>query len=104
MDMLEQRGNRLIAHLPSELDHHQTEALRVKIDELVREHPVEEVEFDFSRTVFMDSAGIGMLLGRYKIMRALNGRIRLTHMNGQIQRILEMSGIQNYIPIQAEFD
>lgn len=99
MDRLELRENRLVVHLPSELDHHQTEEIRSEIDDLVREKPVDEVEFDFSQTVFMDSAGIGMLLGRYKIMRALNGRILVSHVGGQIQRILEMSGIRKYLEI-----
>ena len=45
----------------------------------------------------MDSAGIGMLLGRYKVMRALNGRIMVSHIDRQIRRILSMSGIQKFI-------
>ena len=90
MDMLELKGSRLVVHLPEEVDHHSTE-------ELVERQPVEEVEFDFSRTAFMDSAGIGMLLGRYKVMRALNGRIMVSHIDRQIRRILSMSGIQKFI-------
>lgn len=99
MDMLEQKGRRLIVRLPSEVDHHHTEEIRVRIDALVEREPIDEIEFDFSRTEFMDSAGIGMLLGRYKIMRALNGQITVSHMNGQIQRILSMSGIRKLIPL-----
>lgn len=97
MDMLELKGSRLVVHLPEEVDHHYTEEIRTKIDNMVKEKPVDEVEFDFSRTAFMDSAGIGMLLGRYKVMRALNGKITVSHMNGQIKRILSMSGIQKFI-------
>ena len=97
MDMLEQRGRRLMVHLPSEVDHHHTEAIRLKVDALVEREPIDEAEFDFSQTEFMDSAGIGMLLGRYKIMRALNGKVIVSHMNGQIRRILSMSGIRKFI-------
>lgn len=99
MDMLELKGSRLVVHLPEEVDHHSTEEIRRKVDELVEKKPVDEVEFDFSRTVFMDSAGIGMLLGRYKVMRALNGQIRVSHMDRQIERILSMSGIRKFIQL-----
>ena len=97
MDMLGLKGSRLVVHLPEEVDHHSTEDIRRSVDELVERQPVEEVEFDFSRTAFMDSAGIGMLLGRYKVMRALNGRIMVSHIDRQIRRILSMSGIQKFI-------
>ena len=102
MEQMEVRGSRLVVSLPSELDHHYTEEIRTEIDQMVSELPVDEVEFDFTRTVFMDSAGIGMLIGRYKIMKALNGRILLSHMNGQIRRILSLSGIQRYIQLEEE--
>lgn len=102
MDMLEQKGTRLIVHLPAELDHHYTEEIRKKIDLTVREEPVSELEFDFSRTVFMDSAGIGMIIGRYKLMQALDGRVSASHMSGQIHRILSLSGIQKHIQLDGE--
>lgn len=102
MDMLEQKGARLIVHLPAELDHHYTEEIRKEIDLWVREEPISELEFDFSGTVFMDSAGIGMILGRYKLMQALDGRIFASHMSGQICRILSLSGIQNHISLEKE--
>ncbi|MDE7319423.1 MAG: anti-sigma factor antagonist [Lachnospiraceae bacterium] len=102
MEWMEVKGSRLVVSLPPELDHHYTEEIRTEIDRMVSRQPVDEVEFDFTRTVFMDSAGIGMLIGRYKVMKALNGRIRLSHMNGQIRRILSLSGIQRYIQLDGE--
>lgn len=102
MDMLESKGIRLAVHLPVELDHHYTEELRKKIDGRIQEEPVSELEFDFSDTVFMDSAGIGMILGRYKIMKALNGQVIMSHMSRQIRRILALSGIQKYIQLDEE--
>ncbi len=102
VEWMEMKGSRLVVSLPAELDHHYTEDIRTEIDRAVSNQPVDEVEFDFTRTIFMDSAGIGMLIGRYKIMRALNGRIILSHMNRQIQRILSLSGIQRYIQLDGE--
>ena len=102
MELLERRGIRLIVHLPVELDHHCTEELRKEIDRMLEKEPVSELEFDFSKTAFMDSAGVGMILGRYKIMRALDGRMAVSHMSAQIRRILALSGIQNHIPLEKE--
>lgn len=102
MDMLKRNGGRLIVCLPVELDHHYTEEIRERVDKVIREEPISELEFDFSRTVFMDSAGIGMILGRYKMMKALSGRIIMSHMRGQIRRILKLSGILNYIQLEQE--
>lgn len=102
MDLLEQKGTRLVVHLPAELDHHCTEALRKMIDQKIEAEPIGELELDFSRTIFMDSAGIGLILGRYKLMRALRGRLIVSHMSGQIGRILSLSGIQKSIQIERE--
>lgn len=102
MQELEQKAYRLVVHLPSELDHHYTEELRLQIDERIKEEPISELEFDFADTMFMDSAGIGMILGRYKLMRTLNGRIIASHMSKQIEKILALSGIQHYIQLNRE--
>ena len=102
MEWMEVKGNRLVVSLPPELDHHYTEEIRTEVDRMVSRQPVDEVEFDFSRTAFMDSAGIGMLIGLYKIMKVLGGRICLTHMNRQIQRILSLSGIQKFMQLERE--
>lgn len=102
MDQMELRGNRLVVRLPAELDHHHTESIRREADRLVTEHPVDELEFDFSETVFMDSAGIGMLIGRYKVMHAIGGTVRISHMDGQIRRILSLSGVGKHIQLEEE--
>lgn len=102
MDKLELRGNRLVVHLPAELDHHCTEDLRKNIDRRLQEEPIQELEFDFSDTGFMDSAGIGLIIGRYKIMHSLDGKVIMSNMNRQIKRVLMMSGIQKMIPLYKE--
>ncbi len=102
MEAMELRGNRLVIHLPVELDHHCTEELRKNIDRIIEEEPIQELELDFSRTIFMDSAGIGMIIGRHKLMKALDGKVIASHMSTQIQRVLTLSGIENYIPLYKE--
>lgn len=61
----------LILHLTEDIDHHTTEKIRRKADNEIKRHMPRKVVFDFDNVSFMDSAGIGMLIGRYKIVRML---------------------------------
>ena len=57
-----------------------------------------EIIFDFSNVSFMDSAGIGLLIGRYKFARMLGGNVKVSNINTSIRKIFEMSGILKIIP------
>ena len=92
----------LVIHLPKEVDHHNCLTLKYETDLLLAENYINRIIFDFSGTEFMDSAGIGMIFGRYQMLKALNGRIVLSHMNSRIDRVLELSCIRNYIPLEKE--
>lgn len=61
-----------------------------------------KVVFDFSKVSFMDSAGIGLLIGRYKLTKLLGGITQLSGVNRNIARVLEMSGVLSIIPIKQE--
>ena len=58
-----------------------------------------KVIFDFDRVVFMDSAGIGLVIGRYKTVTALGGTLEMINISDKLKRIFEMSGILSIIPI-----
>ena len=88
--------------VPSELDHHSADRISAQADELVRTREVQEIVFDFSRTTFCDSSGIGMLMGRYKIMQALGGRVRAVRAGDRVTRILTLSGVTKIIPVETE--
>ena len=64
----EAHGQTLVIHLPKELDHHNCRNLKYETDLLLSENYINKVVFDFSRTEFMESSGIGILLNRYKQM------------------------------------
>ena len=63
-----------------------------------------KVVFDFNRVVFMDSAGIGLILGRYKMANNFGGRLEMINVNEKIRRVFEMSGILKLIPIVQDFE
>ena len=60
--------NCLTIFLPSEVDHHNAEKIRRKSDRLIEKHHIKCVIFDFGETNFMDSSGIGVIMGRYRMV------------------------------------
>ncbi len=92
-------GTTLIIRLPAELDHHSSEKIRLEADRLATGRNIRWMLFDFGQTVFMDSSGIGMLIGRYKMMRFLGGNVAAIRANEQIQRVLTLSGIDKVIDV-----
>ena len=84
----------LIISLNAELDHHLADEMREVIDE----RGVNRVIIDFSKVGFMDSAGIGLIMGRYKKIRD-NGDISVVGANESIKRILLISGLHKIVYI-----
>ena len=73
-------------HGAKELDHHSSIDLRSQTDMLLQTYHVKNLVFDFKDTEFMDSSGIGMMIGRCKNMDFTGGEVRAEHMNGRIER------------------
>lgn len=96
-------GTDLILHLPVEVDHHNAQELKQTADSLMQKNPIRCIVFDFSRTVFMDSSGIGMIMGRYKNLRFMGGIVVAVGVNERIRRILTMSGIYKVMDIYEDF-
>lgn len=92
----------LILKITEEIDHHTTEKIRGRADYEIERYIPKKVIFDFNNVSFMDSAGIGMLLGRYKNITMLGGKAELINVNKSVRKILEMSGILKIIPIKEE--
>lgn len=86
-------NNRLIIKLCGELDECTANETRQKVDKCVRNNSLMDVVFDFSEVTFMDSTGIGVLLGRYKIIKKNGNNVLICGANRQIDKILTMSGI-----------
>jgi len=89
------KDKQLTLKIAEEIDENSTD----KIDNEITRFLPRKVIFDFSNVSFMDSAGIGMLLGRYKVIRMLGGNLAICHVNNQIKKVFEISGILKIIPI-----
>ncbi len=90
---LSKAGNYLIVRIGGELDHHYCDIIRSRIDPELMEPPIRNIVFDLSALSFMDSSGIGMLMGRLRIVQAIGGQACLICENPSVLRILEMSGV-----------
>jgi len=91
--------NCLMVKLPEEVDHYGAADICEKSDRMLLCEDVAHVVFDFERTRFMDSSGIGIIMGRYRKISCFGGRVYAIHVNGQIRRILNLSGISRIVEI-----
>lgn len=95
----EEKDKLLVFKITEEIDHHTTEKIRRKMDNEIERYMPKKIVFDFNRVTFMDSAGIGMLIGRYKAIRRIGGLAELTNVKPSIKKIFEMCGLLKIIPI-----
>lgn len=100
-NLIQKRGTTLTVKIPSEVDHCFADEVRELLDRRIETEEVRLLEFDFENTEFMDSSGIGLLMGRYKLMRALGGETRIIHAGERIRKILTLSGIHKIIPMEG---
>lgn len=83
--------------LPKEVDHCNAMTIRKEVDKQIYSGKVKNVEFDFDKTDFMDSSGIGMIVGRYKLVKPLGGKIILAGVKGNVERIINVSGLNRLL-------
>lgn len=94
--------NYLTIFLPHELDHHNAEDIRKQSDHLIERKHIKHVIFDFKGTNFMDSSGIGVIMGRYKKVSLLGGEVWASHVNNRMKKILLMSGVTKIMQMCEE--
>ena len=87
------QGDILTVELQGELDHHSAAGIREEIDRTVDAFRVKHLVLSFRDVTFMDSAGIGMVVGRYNKVEAAGGTLVITGCSAYIHRILEMAGV-----------
>lgn len=100
MDQRFQTGDAILTvSLPAEVDHPNAEKISRQVDEILQEQYIRGIVFDFSETVFMDSSGIGMIMGRYKALGMRQDCIRAIRVSPRIAKILRLSGVHKVIKI-----
>lgn len=89
----------LIFKISEEIDDYTVQKIRRKADYEIERYMPKEVVFDFDRVTFMDSAGIGLIIGRYKFANMLGAKLEVTNLTPSVQKIFDMSGIIKLIPV-----
>ena len=89
----------LIFRITDEIDDFSVQKIRRRADYEIERYMPKKVIFDFNCVTFMDSAGIGLIIGRYKFAKMLESKVELANLTSNIKKIFEMSGILRLIPI-----
>ncbi|MBE5861705.1 MAG: STAS domain-containing protein [Lachnospiraceae bacterium] len=99
MDHFQVIDHCLMVKLPQEIDHYQAGYLSQEADSFLLRPDVCHVVFDFEDTEFMDSSGIGIIMGRYKKIAPLGGKVYAINVGKQVGRILELSGMSKLVEV-----
>ncbi|WP_059103576.1 anti-sigma F factor antagonist [Shouchella shacheensis] len=95
---LEQKNDVLLVRLEGELDHHAAKKLRADIEERLDE--TKHIVLNLAELTFMDSSGLGVILGRYKQVRAQGGEMVVCAISPAVKRLFEMSGLFKIIRLE----
>jgi stage II sporulation protein AA (anti-sigma F factor antagonist) len=92
---IEASGNVVIAYLIGEIDHHTASDVREQIDNAIMEKKPYHLIIDFRNVTFMDSSGIGLVMGRYRLLQSLvpTANIEIKDVTPQAKKIMELAGL-----------
>jgi stage II sporulation protein AA (anti-sigma F factor antagonist) len=92
-------GDALKIKLRGEIDHHSAVAIRTQIDDMIRSKRPQKLNIDMSVIDFMDSSGLGLIMGRYAAMKSIGGELCVTDPSPRVQRIMSLAGMERVINI-----
>lgn len=99
---LKEEPLKLTAYLSGELDHHCVREIREVVDYAVQEHMPPVVVLDFSGVTFMDSSGIGLIMGRSRMLNAYGGVLEIHNPSSLIRKVLRLSGADRLAVIRHD--
>ena len=86
-------GSHMVALINGDIDHHSAKEIRQTIDESIRKYSPRNLSLDFSGVPFMDSSGIGLIMGRFKEMAAIKGKLKVVNIPKRLERMIKLSGL-----------
>ena len=92
-------GDALKIKLRGELDHHSAVAIRTQIDDMIKSKRPQKLNIDMSVIDFMDSSGLGLIMGRYAVMKDIGGELCVVNPNPRVQKIMALAGMERVISI-----
>ncbi len=97
---IEVSGDVTIAYLSGELDHHSAKPMREEIDAAIESNMPTLLVLDFKDITFMDSSGIGLVMGRYKILSKNGAELAVTNPSSQIYKVMQLAGLTRLAKIE----
>ena len=98
--LCDQAGDTLLIYVRGEIDHHTAVAIRQGIDATLFEKRPQRLILDLSAVGFMDSSGLGLIMGRLSVMRELGGELTVANPSREVQSILSLAGMERVVHIQ----
>ncbi|HAX74019.1 MAG TPA: anti-sigma F factor antagonist [Firmicutes bacterium] len=89
----------LFVNLSGELDHHTADQLRSRLNSVMTESHIKHIVFNLKHLDFMDSSGIGIILGRYNQLKAVNGSVMVVGLKPLVKKVFELSGLTQIIKV-----
>jgi stage II sporulation protein AA (anti-sigma F factor antagonist) len=91
------KGRNLIVQISGDIDHHTVEEIKAKIEKEFTRTNCKNLIFDFTNLEFMDSSGIGMIIGRYKVIEKKGGQVVVSSINENPKRLIKLSGLDKIL-------
>lgn len=96
----EMRGEDMLVHIKGEIDHHSAVLVRTGIDEEIVSNRPKQVLLELSSVDFMDSSGLGLIMGRYALMKQFGGSLSVLDPSPAVVRIMKLAGMERMVPIK----
>ncbi len=93
---------RITVKLSGEIDHHNAAALRLEADEAIQRSLAPNVRLDFDEVTFMDSSGIGFVLGRYRIVESYGGNVEVVNLSGRLYSMMKLAGLDKLVTLKTK--
>ncbi len=87
----------IVAKITGEIDHHSARWLRMDIDTAIQDKSPKKLILDFSGVTFMDSSGVGLVMGRYRNMKERGGKVSLANMPEYIEKVMDLAGMDRLL-------
>lgn len=93
---------RLTVALSGEIDHHNAAALRIEADEAIQTTLASNIRLDFGDVTFMDSSGIGFVLGRYRIAQSFGANVEVVNLSGRLYSMMKLAGLEKLVALKTK--
>lgn len=90
---IENQDGIITAFIAGDIDHHSAKEIRETIDFSLESSLPETLILDFKDVTFMDSSGIGLVMGRYKLMQSMNGELRIQNVSSHMKKVMRLAGL-----------